>query len=120
MLFYLLRKLAKYTSKGSLIWERPIKNEIMEKYPNNDRVWRDSETTIRMRQSIFHLDTTPGNNVVISHVGGGCMFSGNGDLKKLITLDGVYSLNTFKVIGNKLINILLFGEKISIYQFKEE
>ncbi len=120
VLFYLLRKLAKYSSKGSLIWEKPIKNEILDRYPNNDRVWRGFENTVRLRISVFNLDTTPGNNVVISHIGGGCMFSGNGELKKLITLDNGFSLNRVKLLKDRLINLTLFGERISIYHYKEE
>lgn len=120
VLFYLLRKLAKYSSKGTLIWEIPIKNEILDRYPNDDRVWRGFENTIRLRISVFNLDTTPGNNVVISHIGGGCMFSGNGELKKLITLDNGFSLNRVKLLRDRLINLTLFGERISIYHYKEE
>ena len=120
VLFYLMRKLAKYSSKGNLIWEKSIKNEILDRYPNNDRVWRGSEKTVSLQMSVHNLDTTPGNNVVIGHIGGGCMFSGNGELKKLISFEDDSGLIHFRVLGDRLINLLLFGQEISIYKFKEE
>jgi hypothetical protein len=52
--------------------------------------------------------------------GGGCMFTGNGELNKLTTLDNGFSLNRIKVLKDRLINLTLFGERISIYHYKEE
>jgi hypothetical protein len=120
VLFHLMRKLAKYDKKGKLIWERKIKNELLDKYPDDYELRRGSESTIRMRTYILCIDTTPRGNIIVGHMGGGCMFSGSGELKRLITLDNGFEIRRVKVYKDRLINLSLFGEKICIYQYKEE
>lgn len=36
LLFYMLRKLAKYDNQGKRLWEIDIKNELLDSYPNED------------------------------------------------------------------------------------
>jgi hypothetical protein len=126
LLFYMMRKLAKYNNTGKLLWERDIKNEILDQYKKDEYVKMGKET-ISKRWYIFDLDVTNNNEIIVGHAGGGCMFDEDGNLKNLILteikLDGkpIYTnLGLFKIRGNVLMNILQLGKDIFHYKLEEE
>ena len=128
ILFYILRKLAKYNRKGEMLWETEIKNEILDKFSTDD-YFKIDKKKYTMRQSIFSLDITSRDEIVIGHAGGGCIFTSDGKMKKLVLLNEkigdnneYYFLNlqTFKIRGNMLINLLGYGKVIYKYQYKED
>jgi len=119
LLFYQDRKLAKYDRNGNFLWEKPVKNKILDKFTNRDEL-RGEGSTIHMTRALFSLDVTPKNNIVIGHVGGGCLFTADGNLKYEITDEGGRNLGYIKIMGDRLINLLVFGQIILIYPFKEE
>jgi hypothetical protein len=120
ILFNLLRKLAKYDANGTLLWESSIDNSLLRQFPNNDRVARiRGSKNISVRKSIFNLDLTPKNNIVVGHAGGGAMFSPSGKLVSVLHYNEPLNLSVFKIKNGNLINCLLFGEIIYISSFKE-
>lgn len=121
ILFYLDRILAKYDKDGKLLWQSPIKNKLLDSYDKKDKVKGGKSGTINIKQRIFGIDITPGGNVIVAHAGGGSMFSPDGKLKNLLTTPGeTWSLFEFKIFNNQLMNIAAFGQRVNIYQFKEE
>ncbi len=128
ILYYIFRKLIKYNRKGEMLWETEIKNEILDKYPKDDYANID-EKKYNIRQYIFNLDVTNSDEIVVGHAGGGCVFTTDGKMKKLILLsekigdNNEYhfsNLHTFKIRGNMLMNLLVFGKMIYNYQYKED
>lgn len=121
VLHYMDRKLQKYDKYGKLLWERPIKNKLLDQYPNDGEVKRGKGTVYVNQQRIFGINVTPAGNVIVAHAGGGCMFSTDGKLLNLVTTPNeTWSLSQFKVFDDKLMNISAFGEYVYIYKFKED
>jgi hypothetical protein len=127
VLFYMLRKLAKYSPNGELIWEKDIRNKILDKIPRDEYI-NLTQRTISSRYHIFGLDVTSNNDIIIGHGFGGCVFNENGELKKIIQVPRIEnarkerdfdSLSLFKIKKNILINISGFGERIYWYTYKE-
>ncbi len=128
ILYYILRKLSKYTRKGEMLWETEIKNEILDKFSADDYFNIDKKK-YTMRQSVFSLDITSRDEIVVGHAGGGCVFTSEGKMKKLILLNErigdnneyhFLNLHTFKIRGNMLMNLSVFGKIIYQYQYKED
>lgn len=120
ILFNLLRELKKFNSKGELLWQANISNDILNSFLKKDIAGRKKDGTVRMKYCVFNLNLTPNNNIIVGHCGGGSLFEGNGTLKKIITADGNHSLDTFIQIDSKIINILALGKLINIYNLKED
>jgi hypothetical protein len=127
VLYYMLRKLEKYNAVGKFIWEADVKNKILDKFPRDEYIKRKGKAVYR-RWYVFNLDVTKTNDIVVGHVGGGCLFSEEGKLKKMITVMKMsrnlqkilaVNLDRFKIRGNILMNVLLFGKSIYYYKFKE-
>lgn len=120
LLFYLSRRLARYNRKGNLLWNQPVKNEILDAFPNRDSVKRTSKKSINIRSSVFSIEVSPGNNVIVGHRSGGCLFSPSGKPMAIIKTSVDHNLGRIKVFDGKLVNLLTFGNTINIYRFKEE
>ncbi len=121
LLFFLQRKLAKYSITGELLWEKKIKNQILDEFPKDDSL-ELTEETVSITRRIFDFDVTERFNIVIGHAGGGCVYNSGGELIKLIGLEKENQqkgLFLFKIKRDKLINITRFGEIIYIYKTKE-
>lgn len=114
LLFYLLRKLAKYDKEGQLLWERDIKNEILDKYPKDDDL-RLGQDTISISARVYRIEITSRGSVLVSHASGGSVFNPNGELIKLIGFEEPNSLFLIRMRADKLVNITSFGEYIFIY-----
>jgi len=119
ILFYLSRILAKYDGKGNQLWEVPVKNEILNKYPTGYEITGKGKSR-NISMDIFGIDVTPQNNIVVGHVNGGCLYSPDGRLKYIITSEKQYNIGIFRVLENRLMNCLIFGKYFKIYPFKEE
>ena len=100
LLFNLLRELKKLNSKGELIWEKQIKNSILNKFQSKDKVKRGNGT-IRMRFCIFDFRVTQNNNILVGHCGGGCLFDSSGVMKRLIFVGENHNLSLFKLFDTK-------------------
>jgi hypothetical protein len=123
VLYYFLRKLAKYTKNGDFVWETKIKNELLDQYPNNDGVkWNGKQ--YQDTSHLSNMDITANNEIVLGHAGGGCVFGEDGKLKRLLMVykknkdEGTYrfsSLTLFKIREN-LLMIYSFNRDIYIYK----
>ncbi len=121
VLYYMDRKLQKYDKYGKLLWERLIKNKLLDQFPNDGKVKRGKGTVYVNQRRIFGINVTPAGNVIVAHAGGGCMFSIDGKLINLLTTPNeTWSLFQFKVFDDKLMNISGFGQNVYIYKFKED
>ena len=125
VLYYMMRKLEKYNSVGELIWEADIKNKTLDKFPRDEYIKRKGKQVYRLWY-VFNLEITKTNDIVVGHVGGGCMFSEEGKLKRVITVMKMsrnhqkiipVNLDSFKIRGNILMNVTLSGKSIYYYKF---
>jgi hypothetical protein len=119
LLFNVLRELMKYSQNGELIWKRKIKNELLDKAAKSG-VKSRRKGAINVRIHVSSLQITKKNNILVGHAYGGSLFDQHGNLKYLITDDHNYGIDTFVLIDNKLINSLIFGEVILLYDTKEK
>jgi hypothetical protein len=69
--------------------------------------------------SLFDLGIIGDNNALIGHAGGGCLYDKNGNLTKLLTIEEDGNIESFAVVGDKLINCALVGRIIQQYSIKE-
>lgn len=122
VLYYLDRKLEKYDKEGKLLWEKPIKNKLLDQYPDDTKVKGGSKGQVYTNnQRVFGIDVTPNGNVIVAHAGGGCVFAGDGKLINLLTTPNEeWTLYQFKVFDDKLMNVTSFGQLVYIYHYKEE
>jgi hypothetical protein len=122
VLYYMDRKLEKYDKEGKLLWEKPIKNKLLDQYPDDTKVKGGSSGQVHTNnQRVFGIDVTPKGNVIVAHTGGGCVFAGDGELISLITTPNEeWTLFQFKIFKDKLMNVTKFGQIVYIYHYKEE
>jgi len=78
-----LRKLTKVSPSGALLWERKIENSLLEPFYKNEKTVYDKQGPI-VSGIIAHFDIDQDNNIVIAHVGGGCIYSPKGELIYII------------------------------------
>jgi hypothetical protein len=123
LLYYMLRKLAKYDNKGNFLWESDIKNKILDQFPGDEFV-KSRGKTVSKQWYVFSIDTLETNDVIVGHAGGGCVFSKDGKLKKLLLVkeeingkEYNVNLDLFKIRNNILMNILIDGKFIDYYKF---
>lgn len=83
LLFFMLRKLTKYDSKGKRLWEIDIKNELLDSYPNDDYL-EAKNGTFRGRNAVFTIETMPGGRLLVGHRVGGAIHREDGTLEKII------------------------------------
>lgn len=127
ILYFMLRKLAKYSPTGQLLWEKNIENEILEQFETKDNVKRGKET-LTIYRHIFSMDILENGNILVGHAGGGSLFSKDGQLEKLILVKKkspdreepyFVNLSLFSIRNNQLLNILKRGKSIHLYKIKE-
>jgi hypothetical protein len=127
LLYFMLRKLGKYSPTGQLLWEKNIENEILEQFETKDTVKRGNGT-LTIYKHIFSMEILENGNIVVGHAGGGSLFSKEGKLEKLILVEKkspdreepyFVNLSLFSIRNNRLLNILNFGKYIHLYKIQE-
>lgn len=117
VLFLVKKLVRKYDKKGGLLWEREIKNEILDEW-DTDPHWRfEKSGAVRLKTAIFGLDVDENDNIVVGHVGGGVVYNKAGELLHLIRFDPVSNLRGFRIYKNKLLHIVAMAYFINIYEF---
>jgi hypothetical protein len=117
-LHYLLRKISKYDREGQLLWTSDIDNKLINKVKREDTVKRGSKNTVKWRRSIFGLDFTPKNDILIGHSYGGCIMSSrDGKLKNLI-IRKESPLKYVNIVDDTLYNMATFGRAVEIVNLK--
>jgi hypothetical protein len=115
------KALEKYDANGLFLWRRIIENEILDRYSKKDAIRFGENRTVRFSESVFNLDITPNDNIIVGHVGGGMEFDGSGNTTRYICfkpeMRNMYLFRTYK---NILVSVLLFGDLIDLYEFQEK
>lgn len=122
LLFYMLRKLAKYNPQGKRLWEVDIKNELLDSFPNQDFIRKEKNGTIRSRDSVYDVEALKDGRVFVGHACGGCIFQKDGQLekvyqKKMITTEKYAYNATFRKVRVKG-NIFFVYFHQDFYYFK--
>jgi hypothetical protein len=117
LLFNAHRKLAKYSPKGDLVWEIDVKNKILDTALSDDGIVRNPGGSITTTSYIMDFHITPEDDIIIGHYKGGCIYSPNGKLKKLLTLDSGKNISIVRVFGDRLVHMRFRGEPVDIYSF---
>ena len=114
VLFFLKRKLKKYGKERDLIWERDIDNELIKpwiKIKHKEVFLRRG--MIHYSPIVFHLDVNLKDDILVGQAKGGAVYDKEGNLVSLIKDKDPMFL--FKWNDNKIMEILLFGDIINIY-----
>lgn len=118
VLFRLKALLQKYGHDGNLLWERKIENELVDKYASKQKPRYGIEGTVHFKIYVSGFNVDNKGMILVGQVGGACLFNSNGELIKLVSIEGDTSLSRFTFFGNdkKLINIHAGGKVIDIYE----
>ncbi len=121
LLFYMTRVLKKYNRDGKLLWKKPVKNELLDQYPDDAEVVRGKGTLNINGVRVFDLCITPNNNIIVTHNGGGSLYDSNGNLKQLIYNPKNSEFEIYDTIfdNNQLVSVNQFGAVVPIFDFKE-
>lgn len=116
------RTLQKYDRKGRMLWEKPIINEILEKYLHREKKsYRDRLGNIRRRTIVRNfMDIDKKNHIIIGHAGGGVILDNNGNNYKLIKFESPLKiLHLLKLFDNdsKLMNLMVAGDIIDVLDY---
>ena len=118
VLFLVKKLLKKFNRNGELLWEKEVKNRIMDEYNLDSNVRFNPNGTINIQSSVFDMDIDEKNNIYVGHVGGGAVFDKNGKLINLIDFEPIGQLNQFLLYDNKLLQIVVWGlNGINIFKF---
>ncbi|HLP46741.1 MAG TPA: hypothetical protein VK469_12365 [Candidatus Kapabacteria bacterium] len=118
VIVFVLKKLIwKYTSKGELLWEKEIKNEILDKYNTDPKFDTRKPGAVYYYQSILSLDIDENNNIIVGHVYGGVIYDKNGNIIDLIQFDPPSNLGHFRIFDGKILVIGALGSSINVYKY---
>ncbi|MCP4213045.1 MAG: 6-bladed beta-propeller, partial [bacterium] len=127
LLHFLVRKICKYDSKGQLLWQSDVKNNILDKYSPENDYYHFNGKIYRASWAIFDLDVDADNSIIVGHASGGCVFDGEGALAKQIRAYIPYkdrfitsNLRLFRVRHGLLMNVLRHGKSIDSFNIKEK
>ncbi|MCX6578559.1 MAG: hypothetical protein NT166_00060 [Candidatus Aminicenantes bacterium] len=116
---FMLKKLVrKYNKMGSLLWEKEIKNKILDKYNTEPGFDIRSTGAIYYHRSIISLGLDETGNIIIGHVYGGVIYDKNGNMIHLIQFEPQRNLGNFRIYDGKILEIGALGSSINIYDFK--
>jgi hypothetical protein len=107
VLFDMLRDLKKISPGGEILWERTIENSLIKPFLQNEGV-RYEEGHPVIRSTVYSLEVDREGNVIIGHVGGGCIYNPKGELIDLLEIESTEK----REIPPPLCLIKIFGEKI--------
>lgn len=89
----------------------------------------DKPGIIALKNPVDFANILIKNNVFVGHIGGGVFYSPEGVKKSILTAEitiegenytGPSNLMEVRISDGRLINLLVFGQMISIYKFVEE
>lgn len=118
VLFDLLRKLQKATPEGIILWENKIENSVLRPFLKNEGTTYDSQGRVKITYLVNNFDLDQENNIVIGHVGGGCIYNQKGDLIGVLEIrtmghrENPPGLTRLKIIRDKLLGIYADGTAI--------
>lgn len=118
ILFGLLRQLQKVSSEGTLLWEKKIVNSILRPFLKREGTTYDSQGRPTISYLVNSFDLDQENNIVIGHVGGGCIYNPKGDLIGVLEVQSIGDskyhpgLARLKIIGDKLLGLYANGTTI--------
>lgn len=107
-LFYLKRELTKLRGDGNVIWTKTVDNAVLSPFIEKEKVNYDKSGRPIIRFSVTHLDIDQGDNIIIGHLGGGCIYSPDGKITSLLVVRSTDkkltppSMHIVKPIGDKL------------------
>lgn len=116
LLFTVTGELKKYDKNGTLLWETLVENEVLDSF-DTGKVYRSSSETINTTRCIFHLNVLPDDSILVGHCGGGCLYDSNGKMNTVLTFTEKTNLNIFEICDSQLVNTLVFGKTINVYDF---
>ena len=118
VLFLLKKMIKKFNRNGQLLWEKEIKNRIIDKYDTGPNIRFNPNGSINYTSSVFDLDIDGKNNIYIGHVDGGAIYDKNGTMINLIDFEPIGQLNQFLLYDKKLLQIVVWGlNGINIFKF---
>ncbi|MCP5046728.1 MAG: hypothetical protein GY940_06125 [bacterium] len=117
LLFLVTRELKKFDANGKLLWATKVNNKILEPFVGKDDV-KAVSGTIRTNWSVFDLNVMDNNHIMVGHANGGCLYNPEGVLTHLLLLDPLANLGLFDIVGDQLVNVLVWGRVIYVYDFK--
>lgn len=120
----LLRKITKVNPGGTLLWEKKIENSLLAPfYKNEGTVYDEQGPTVTGIVNKFDIDQD--NNIVIAHVGGGCIYSPKGELIYIIEVqpedlnEGPRTIKVPRIFKDGLLAVFTNSDAILFpYKFK--
>ena len=118
ILFDALRRLIKASPDGTILWEKKIENSILKPFLKNEGTSYDNQGRPKISYLVANFDLDQENNIVIGHVGGGCIYNQKGDLIRVLEVQTIEHRNTspgltrLKIVGDKLLGIYADGTAI--------
>ncbi len=94
VLFKLLRELNRFDSTGALTWHQKIDNPTIRPFLKNEGIEYDNQgrPTISYLVNSFDLDRE--DNIIVGHVGGGCIYDQKGNLKCVLEVQTIEHRNS--------------------------
>jgi hypothetical protein len=125
VLFKMLRELNKFDSTGTLIWQRKISNQTIKPFLKNEGIEYDDQGRPIISYLVNSFDIDRRDNIIVGHVGGGCIYDHKGNLKCVLEVQTIERRNSspglryLKVVGDRLLgmpgggNAILFPYKLN-------
>lgn len=116
---FMLKKLVrKYNKMGTLLWEKDIKNKILDKYNTDPQFDVRKTGAIYYKEHVLSLGFDDAGNIIVGHIYGGVIYDKNGNMIYLIHFEPERNLGNFRVYDGKILEIGAAGNSINIYDFK--
>ena len=118
VLFKMLRELSRFDSTGTLIWQRKIDNPTIRPFLKNEGIEYDDQGRPTISYLVNSFDLDRGDNIMVGHVGGGCIYDLRGNLKCVLEVQTIEHRNSspglryLKVIGDRLLGMYGGGNAI--------
>lgn len=117
IVFVLKKLIRKYTPKGELLWEKEIKNEILDKYITDPRFDTRKSGAVYYHRSIFRIDFDKNNNIIVGHVHGGMIYDKNGNIIGLIQFEPQRNLDNFRIFDDGKVLVIGALGSINVYKY---
>lgn len=114
VLFYMLRQLLKASPQGIILWEKKIENSVIKPFLKNEGTKYNERGQPTITYLVNNFDFKA-DNIVVGHVGGGCIYSGGGEIIAVLEVqtkeprDNPPGLTRLKIMGDRLLGIYSDG-----------